>query len=58
MTSHNSIRHRAYFLQRSFTPDNRHLIFTSFRVGGAQIASDRSGTTQVYVVEPGSSNLA
>lgn len=34
MTSHPSISHPSYFLQRSFTPDNRTLVFTSYRSGG------------------------
>jgi oligogalacturonide lyase len=37
MTSHTAISHPTYFLQRSFTPDNRKLIFTSYRTGSAQI---------------------
>lgn len=37
LTAHGSISHPTYFLQRSFTPDNRKLIFTSFRTGSAQI---------------------
>ncbi len=37
MTSHQAISHPSYFLQRSFSPDNRRLIFTSFRTGAAQI---------------------
>jgi hypothetical protein len=37
MTSADAISHPAYFLQRSFTPDNRKVIFTSFRAGAAQI---------------------
>jgi oligogalacturonide lyase len=37
MTSDDAISHPTYFLQRSFTPDNRHLIFTSYRTGSAQI---------------------
>lgn len=31
MTSATAISHPTYFLQRSFTPDNRSLVFTSFR---------------------------
>ncbi len=37
MTSHASISHPTYFLQRSFTAGNRALIFTSYRTGSAQI---------------------
>ena len=37
LTAHPSINHPTYFLQSSFTPDGRHLIFTSYRTGGAQI---------------------
>src|SRR6478752_124906 len=37
MTDHPSINHATYFLQSSFTPDNRTLIFTSYRTGGAQL---------------------
>ncbi len=37
MTSHPAISHPTYFLQRSFTPDNRKLIFTSYRGGSAQL---------------------
>lgn len=37
VTNSGSISHPTYFLQRSFTPDNRFLIFTSYRSGGAQI---------------------
>jgi oligogalacturonide lyase len=37
MTSHQAISHPTYFLQRSFTADNRKLIFTSYRTGMAQI---------------------
>ncbi len=37
MTSHSAISHPTYFLQRSFTPGNRKLIFTSYRTGSAQI---------------------
>ncbi|MDQ2900462.1 MAG: hypothetical protein M3Y07_11790, partial [Acidobacteriota bacterium] len=31
MTSHPAISHPTYFLQSSFTPDGRDLIFTSYR---------------------------
>jgi oligogalacturonide lyase len=37
LTSHTAISHPSYFLQRSFSADNRQLIFTSFRTGSAQI---------------------
>jgi oligogalacturonide lyase len=37
MTDHPSINHATYFLQSSFTPDNRTMIFTSYRTGGAQL---------------------
>ncbi len=37
MTAHPSVSHSTYFLQRAFTPDNRLLIFTSYRTGSAQI---------------------
>jgi hypothetical protein len=37
ITSHPSINHPTYFLNSSFTPDSRHLIFTSFRTGAAQL---------------------
>jgi hypothetical protein len=37
MTDHPSINHATYFLQSSFTPDNRHLIFTSYRTGSPQL---------------------
>jgi oligogalacturonide lyase len=37
MTAHDAISHPAYFLQRSFTLDNRHLVFTSYRSGDAQL---------------------
>lgn len=37
MTSHSSISHPSYFLQRCFTPGNTHIIFTSFRTGTAQM---------------------
>jgi oligogalacturonide lyase len=37
MTDHRSINHPTYFLQSSFTPDNRTLIFTSYRTGCAQL---------------------
>ncbi len=37
MTSHESNSHLSYFLQSSFTPDSRKLIFTSYRTGSAQL---------------------
>ena len=37
MTGHLSINHLSYFLQSSFTPDSRRLIFTSYRTGTAQL---------------------
>src|SRR5690242_9572304 len=37
MTDHPSINHATYFLQSSFTPDNRTLIFISYRTGAAQL---------------------
>ena len=37
MTAHASINHPTYFLQSSFTPDGRALIFTSYRTGQAQL---------------------
>ncbi len=37
LTSHPSINHPTYFLQSSFTPDGRRLIFTSYRTGCAQL---------------------
>ena len=37
VTDHPSINHPTYFLQSSFTPDNRTLIFTSYRTGSAQL---------------------
>ena len=37
MTSHHSISHPSYFLQSSFTPDGRSLLFTSYRTGQAQL---------------------
>lgn len=36
-TNHPSINHLSYFLQSSFTPDSRNLIFTSYRTGNAQL---------------------
>ena len=37
LTNHPSINHPTYFLQSSFTPDQKSLIFTSYRTGGAQL---------------------
>ena len=37
ITDHPSINHATYFLQSSFTPDNRTLIFISYRSGCAQL---------------------
>ncbi len=37
MTAHSSINHATYFLQSSFTPDNRRLLFISYRSGAAQL---------------------
>jgi len=37
LTNHPSINHPTYFLQSSFTPDGRALIFTSYRTGNAQL---------------------
>ena len=37
LTAHPSINHPAYFLQSSFTPDGRALIFTSYRTPSAQL---------------------
>ncbi len=37
MTAHPSIHHATYFLQCSFTPDNRFLVFISYRGGRAQL---------------------
>ncbi|MDZ7637019.1 MAG: hypothetical protein U5J83_01980 [Bryobacterales bacterium] len=37
LTAHPSTNHLSYFLQSSFTPDSRHVIFTSYRSGEAQI---------------------
>jgi oligogalacturonide lyase len=37
LTAHRSINHPTYFLQSSFTPDGRALIFTSYRTGSAQL---------------------
>lgn len=37
LTNHPSINHLTYFLQSSFTPDSRTLIFISYRTGSAQL---------------------
>ncbi len=37
MTCHPSINHLSYFLQSSFTPDSKRLLFTSYRTGKAQL---------------------
>jgi hypothetical protein len=37
VTDHPSINHPTYFLQSSFLPDGRSLIFTSYRTGSAQL---------------------
>ncbi len=37
MTAHASINHATYFLQSSFTPDDKTLLFTSYRTGSAQL---------------------
>ena len=37
MTRHESISHPTYFLQTSFTPDGRFLVFASYRTGSAQL---------------------
>ncbi len=37
ITNHPSINHLSYFLQSSFTPDSKRLIFTSYRTGNAQL---------------------
>lgn len=37
MTTYPSISHPTYFLQSSFTPDNRQLLFTSYRSGSPQL---------------------
>ena len=37
VTAHASINHPTYFLQSSFTPDGRALVFTSYRTGSAQL---------------------
>jgi oligogalacturonide lyase len=37
LTSHPSINHPTYFLTSSFTPDGRHVVFTSYRSGAPQL---------------------
>src|SRR5579884_2863704 len=37
MTAHPSINHPTYFLQSSFFPDDRSLVFTSYRTGSPQL---------------------
>jgi hypothetical protein len=37
LTSHRSINHPTYFLTSSFTPDQKAIIFTSYRTGTAQL---------------------
>ncbi|MGI8741232.1 MAG: oligogalacturonate lyase family protein [Bryobacteraceae bacterium] len=37
ITRHPSINHPAYFLQSSFTPDTKHVLFTSYRTGTPQL---------------------
>jgi hypothetical protein len=37
ITRHPSINHATYFLQSSFTPDGRHILFTSYRKGTPQL---------------------
>ena len=37
LTNDHSINHPTYFLQSSFAPDQKSLIFTSYRTGGAQL---------------------
>jgi hypothetical protein len=37
ITSHRSINHPTYFLNSSFTPDGRAVLFTSYRTGSAQL---------------------
>ncbi len=39
MTDHPSINHPTYFLQSSFFPDGRSLVFTSYRTGSPQLFS-------------------
>lgn len=37
LTNHPSVNHPTYFLQSSFTPDGKTLVFTSYRTGSAQL---------------------
>lgn len=37
LTAHPSINHPTYFLTSSFTPDGKHVIFTSYRAGAPQL---------------------
>src|SRR6184192_1466298 len=37
LTSHPSINHPTYFLTSSFSPDGKHVIFTSYRSGSPQL---------------------
>jgi len=37
LTNHPSINHPSYFLQSSFTPDGRFVVFTSYRTGSPQL---------------------
>ena len=37
LSAHPSINHPAYFLTSSFTPDGRHVVFTSYRSGKPQL---------------------
>lgn len=37
MTAHEAISHPTYFLQSSFTPGSRTILFTSYRTGSAQL---------------------
>ena len=41
VTDHPSINHPTYFLQSSFFPDGRSLVFTSYRSGGPQLFEAR-----------------
>jgi oligogalacturonide lyase len=37
LTSHPSVNHPTYFLTSSFTPDGRHIVFTSYRAGAPHL---------------------
>src|SRR4051794_11411375 len=37
ITNHPSINHATYFLQSSFMPDGRNILFTSYRTGTPQL---------------------